>query len=227
MTSDTESQAATNPSGANQSGANDSRPALSPFARLAIEAGPLAVFFIANNWHGIMVGTAAFMIATAISVLLSIRLERRLPLMPILSCGFVLIFGGLTLTLNDELFIKIKPTVVNMLFASFLLVGLAAGRGVLKVMMGSILSLTDEGWRRLSWRWAWFFVFLAGLNEVVWRNFSTDDWVSFKVFGIMPLTLVFALLQMPLINRYLVTDAEDGVPDTPGDRPSSPPTSGG
>ena len=214
MTSDTESQAAATPSDA-----AEGRPALSPFARLAIEAGPLAVFFIANQWHGIMVGTGAFMVATAISVLLSIRLERRLPLMPIVSCGFVLIFGGLTLTLNDELFIKIKPTVVNLLFAAFLFIGLATGRGVLKILMGSVLSLTDEGWRRLSWRWAWFFVFLAGLNEVVWRTFSTDDWVSFKVFGIMPLTLVFALSQMPLINRYLVDGAEDRGPDTSGDRP--------
>ncbi len=175
---------------------------VSPFRRLAIEAGPLVVFFIANSAYDIMIGTAAFMVATAISLAVSLKVERRVPLMPLISSLFVLAFGGLTLALDDELFIKLKPTVVNLFFASALLGGLLTGRVFLKHLMGGILQLDDTGWRILSWRWTAFFVFLAILNEIVWRNFSTDTWVSFKVFGIMPISLVFGLLQVPVIQKH-------------------------
>lgn len=178
------------------------KPAASPYLRLAIEAGPLVVFFIANRMEGIMIGTAAFMVATLIAVGVSLKLEKRLPLMPLVSCFFVLLFGGLTLALDDALFIKIKPTVVNLLFASILFVGLATGRGFLKLLMGTMLELDDAGWRKLTLRWAVFFIVLAILNEVVWRSFSTDTWVNFKVFGLMPLTLVFAMAQVPLIMKH-------------------------
>ncbi len=175
---------------------------IGPLARLAIEAGPLVAFFVANRYDGIMTGTAVFMVATTISVLISRRFERRWPVMPLVSCGFVLLFGGLTLALDDDLFIKLKPTVVNLLFAAVLFTGLALRRSLLRLLMGSMLSLTDEGWRRLTWRWACFFVILAALNEVVWRSFSTDVWVDFKVFGLMPLTIAFALAQLPLIVKH-------------------------
>lgn len=173
-----------------------------PWARLAIEAGPLAVFFIINSLQGIMWGTAAFMVATSVSVVLSIRLEKRWPIMPIVSCFFVLLFGGLTLVLNDDLFIKLKPTIVNLLFAAVLFVGLVLRRQVLKVLLGTLMELTDIGWRLLTWRWAVFFVLLAALNEIVWRTMSTDFWVSFKLFGILPLTLAFSAAQIPLLLKH-------------------------
>lgn len=184
--------------------------AVSPYLRLAIEAGPLVVFFIVNRFEGIMAGTGVFMAATLVAVLVSLKLERRLPLMPIVSCFFVMLFGGLTLALDDALFIKIKPTVVNLLFAAVLFVGLATGRGFLKLLMGTMLQLDDAGWRKLTWRWAFFFIVLAILNEIVWRGFSTDTWVSFKVFGLMPLTLVFAMAQVPLIMRHQPAEAGPG-----------------
>jgi intracellular septation protein len=175
---------------------------VTPFLRLIVEAGPLAVFFVTNAQAGIMAGTGAFMAATLVSVALSWHQERRLPIMPLVGCLFVLLFGGLTLWLEDEIFIKLKPTVVNLLFATALFTGLAFRRNLLKPLLGTVFSLDEAGWRILSIRWACFFVVLAALNEVVWRNFSTDAWVNFKVFGILPLTLVFSGFQMPLIMRH-------------------------
>ena len=182
--------------------AGEAKRAATPLTRLGLEAGPLLVFFVTNSLYGIMVGTACFMVATTVSLALSLRLEGRLPIMPLVGCVFVLAFGGLTLALGNDLFIKIKPTIVNLLFAAVLFAGLAVRRNLLKLMMGSFLHLTELGWRLLTWRWACFFVVLAGLNEVVWRNFSTDAWVSFKFFGILPLSLAFALAQVPLIQRH-------------------------
>lgn len=179
-----------------------------PFLRLALEAGPLLLFFIANQTAGIMPATAVFMIATVVAVVLSIRLEKRWPIMPMVGCVFVLVFGGLTLWLEDDLFIKLKPTVVNLLFAAILFTGLATGRNFLKLMMGSVFELTDSGWRILTWRWAVFFVVLAVVNEVVWRSFSTEFWAGFKLFGILPLTLVFAMAQMPVLMRHQVKPAD-------------------
>lgn len=173
----------------------------SPMRRLGLEAGPLVVFFVTNQFWGIMLATGLFMIATVISVAASIRLERRWPIMPIVSCGFVLLFGGLTLWLDDAIFIKLKPTIVNLLFAAILFVGLATGRHLLKLVMGQMVELTEEGWRILTWRWAGFFVVLAIINEIVWRSFSTEFWAGFKLFGIMPLTLVFAAAQIPLLMK--------------------------
>lgn len=174
----------------------------SPFRRLAFEAGPLLLFFITNQAAGIMPATAVFMVATVVAVVLSVRIERRWPIMPIVGCAFVLIFGGLTLWLDDALFIKLKPTVVNLLFAAILFAGLATGRNVLKLMMGTVFELTERGWRILTWRWAVFFVVLAVVNEIVWRSFSTEFWAGFKLFGILPLTLAFALAQMPVLMRH-------------------------
>ncbi len=175
---------------------------MNAYTRLLIEAGPLAAFFFANSQYGIMVGTAVFMTATSVSVLISWRMERKVPVMPVVGAFFVLLFGGLTLWLNDELFIKLKPTLVNLLFASVLLTAHVLRRNVLKHLLGSVLSMTEEGWRILAFRWALFFILLACLNEVVWRTMSTDAWVNFKVFGIMPLTLLFSALQTPLVLRH-------------------------
>ena len=189
--------------------AKDTDKQANPWVRLAIEAGPLAVFFIANARAGIFAATGAFMVAIAISLGLSLVLERRLPLMPMVTGVVVLVFGGLTLLLQDELFIKLKPTIVNGLFAAAIFGGLAMGRNFLQVVLGGAMRISDEGWRILAVRWAIFFIVLAILNEIVWRTFSTDAWVSFKVFGILPLTLVFSFFQVPLLTRHATPDEAD------------------
>jgi len=183
----------------------------SPILRLLIEAGPLGVFFFTNWKFGIFTATGVFMVAILLSLAVSWLREKRLPVMPLVTAVFVLVFGGLTIYLHDEVFIKLKPTLVNTLFAAILLVGLARGRSFLKVVMGTSIQITEEGWRTLTLRWGLFFLFLAGLNEAVWRNVSTDTWVNFKVFGLMPLTLVFAISQVGLLTRHQIESQE-----TPG-----------
>jgi intracellular septation protein len=177
--------------------------------KLAVELGPLIVFFIANAKAGIFWGTAAFMAATLVSLIASRTLLGKIPTMPLVSAVFVLTFGGLTLWLQDDLFIKMKPTILNSLFAVILLGGLVAGRLFLKIVFGDVMRLTEEGWRKLTLRWAIFFVVLAILNEIVWRNFSTDFWVTFKVFGIMPLTFVFAISQIGLLKKYEFSTSQE------------------
>ena len=177
--------------------------------KLAVEAGPLVVFFVVNSRAGIMTATAAFMAATVVAVALSWSLDRRLPVMPMVSGVFVLGFGGLTLLLADETFIKLKPTIVNLLFAAILLSGQLLDLRLLPRLFGSFFHLTDEGWRRLAWRWCSFFVVLAALNEAVWRTQDTEVWIQFKLFAILPLTLVFSMAQLPLIERYKATGEGD------------------
>ena len=183
---------------------------LSAGQRTLVDLGPLVVFFAVNYCLGIMAGTVALMAATAVAIGVTYSVERSVPPMPAITCLFVMIFGGLTLLFDDELFIKIKPTVVNLLFAGALLAGLAFGRNVMKLILGRVLHLTDDGWRILTQRWIGMFVVLAVVNEVVWRNVDTDTWVSFKAFGIPILVLVFSLFLLPLIQRHQITggDAE-------------------
>ncbi len=180
-----------------------------PLVKIVVEIGPLALFFFANAKFGIFAATATFMVATVISLAVSYALTRHIATLPLVTGVFVLVFGGLTVWLNDELFIKLKPTIVNTLFGVILVGGLLMGRSLLRIVFDSVFRLDAEGWRQLTWRWAIFFFVLAALNEIVWRNFSTDTWVSFKVFGIMPLTMVFALSQMPLLQRHALPE-EDG-----------------
>jgi intracellular septation protein len=170
--------------------------------KLLVELGPLVVFFLANSRLGIFWGTGAFMAATIVSLAVSRAVLGRIPTMPLVTAVFVFVFGGLTLWLQDDQFIKIKPTIVNGLFSAILAGGLLADRIFLKVVFGDVMRLKEEGWRKLTIRWALFFLILAGLNEIVWRSFSTDFWVSFKVFGIMPLTMAFAIAQVGLLKRY-------------------------
>jgi intracellular septation protein len=190
-----------------------------PLLKLALEMGPLVTFFLANSRpelvrpllpfplptgpdSGIFVATAAFMIAMLASLILTKWLMGKLPIMPLVSGAVVLVFGGLTLWLKDDLFIKLKPTIVNCLFGTVLLGGLAFGKPLLPYVLDSVFKLADEGWRKLTLRWGLFFFFLAALNEIVWRSFSTDFWVGFKVWGVMPITIAFAMAQMGLIQRY-------------------------
>ncbi|HEX2555267.1 MAG TPA: septation protein A [Microvirga sp.] len=175
---------------------------LNPLLKLALDLGPLGVFFIANQRAGIFAATGIFIAATLVSLAIHYALVRKLPIMPLVSGIVVVVFGGLTLVLQDELFIKLKPTIVNTLFGLTLLGGLYFRKPLLAIVLDSMFALTDEGWRKLTFRWALFFFVLAALNEIVWRTQTTDFWVSFKVFGIMPLTIVFALAQTPLLMRY-------------------------
>lgn len=181
---------------------------MNPLLKLALEIGPLVVFFVANSRGGIFVATGAFMVAISISLALTWILARRIPMLPLVTGVFVLVFGGLTLALDNETFIKLKPTIVNTLFALILFGGQAFGKSFLKSVMGEMFAMSDEGWRILTLRWACFFLVLAALNEFVWRTYSTDTWVSFKVFGIMPLTIVFSMTQLPLMNRHRLAEAE-------------------
>lgn len=191
--------------------------AVNPLLKLVLELGPLMVFFFANArgaWLSqkfpalaelggpIFVATGLFMAATAIALIASWLLTRTLPIMPMVSGVVVFVFGALTLYLQDDIFIKMKPTIVNMLFGGVLLGGLFFGKSLLGYVFDSAFSLDAEGWKKLTFRWGLFFLFLALVNEVVWRNFSTDAWVTFKVWGIMPITLLFTFSQMPLIMRH-------------------------
>jgi len=194
---------------------------VNPLLKLVLELGPLMVFFFANargawlvekfpvlaEFGGpLFVATALFMAATAVALIASWLLMRTLPIMPLVSGVVVFIFGALTLYLQDDVFIKMKPTIVNTLFGGVLLGGLYFGRSLLGYVFDSAFRLDAEGWRKLTFRWGLFFLFLALVNEVVWRNFSTDAWVTFKVWGIMPITLLFTFSQMPLILRHSLED---------------------
>jgi intracellular septation protein len=167
-----------------------------------LEIGPLVLFFIANGRWDIFIGTAVFMVATAIAVPCYRWLEGRWPVMPIVGGFFILVFGGLTIWLQDATFIKMKPTIVNCLFGAILAGGLAFGRPLLKPIFGAAFQLTDAGWRQLTLRWCVFFFVLAAINEVFWRGFSTETWIASKMFVSFPLTLVFAFLQVPLLKRH-------------------------
>jgi len=174
----------------------------SQILKLAVEVGPLVVFFLVNSQVDIYWGTGAFMVATLASLIASRLIFGRVPVMPLVSGVCVLVFGGMTIWLHNDQFIKLKPTIVNAFFAAALFGGLFAGQSLLKVVFGEVFRLTEDGWRKLTFRWAFFFTFLALLNEVVWRTVSTDTWVNFKVFAIMPLTMIFALSQIGLLRAH-------------------------
>jgi len=170
--------------------------------KMALELGPLVVFFVVNSRADIFVGTAWFMGAMVLSLVLSWLLLKRVALMPLVTGFVVLIFGGLTLWLHDETFIKMKPTVINSLFGAVLLGGMLFRLSLLKYVFGDVYKLKPQGWTVLTLRWGLFFFFLAILNEVVWRTQTTDFWVAFKVWATMPLTIIFAALQIPVLSKY-------------------------
>ncbi len=195
----------------------NAKPEVNPILKLALELGPLVVFFMANRYGEalaanfpalealggkIFIGTAFFMVAMTISIILSRLWTGHIAMMPLVTFVFVLVFGGLTLWLQDETFIKMKPTIVNIIFGGALLIGLAFGKSLLAYVFDAAFQLDADGWRKLTFRWGVFFFVLAALNEVVWRNFSDDFWIAFKIWGIMPLTFVFMLTQFPLLQRH-------------------------
>jgi len=186
------------------------------FAKLAIELGPLLIFFGVNAAAGIYAATAAFMAVTLIALAAAWLRYHKLPVMLLVSGAVVLVFGTLTLYLHDDMFIKLKPTIVYLTFAAFLGAGLLLKKPVLEFLLGSVFNLTELGWRKLTLRWALFFVAMAALNEIVWRNVSTNAWVSFKAFGFLPLTFLFAIAQVPLMQRYSeVSESKDNQVEAP------------
>jgi len=176
--------------------------------KFATEFGPLLVFFGVYSFFGIFAATAVFMVTTIISLTISYVMTRHIAPMPLFTAVIVFVFGGLTIYLQDETFIKLKPTIINALFAALLIGGLWLERNPLQTLFGTAFSLTDRGWLILTWRWAFFFIFMALANELVWRTFSTDIWVKYKVFGILPLTFLFAIAQTPLLQKHAIDDDE-------------------
>ena len=178
------------------------KPQLSPGLKLALDFGPLLLFFVANAKFNLFVATGAFMVAIVAAMIASYVVVRHVPMMAIVTAVIVLVFGTLTLVLHDETFIKVKPTIIYGLFAAILGGGLLFGRSFIAILFNQMFNLTPKGWRILTMRWALFFLAMAVLNEVIWRTQSTDFWVAFKAFGAVPLTMVFAISQMPVIKRY-------------------------
>ena len=179
---------------------------MKPIYKLLIDVGPLAVFFIFYTRSGLQASILPLMIATVIAVLFSYILEKKIPIMPTVGAGIVLIFGGLTIYFDNEVFIKMKPTIINLVFAVILYGGMLIKKPLLKILLGAALKLEEEGWRILTYRWIGFFIALAILNEIVWRTQSTDIWVNFKVFAILPITFIFTMTQFPLIKKYQIED---------------------
>jgi intracellular septation protein len=176
--------------------------------RLALDLGPLFVFFATYQFLGIYVATGVFMAAVVIALVLDYVLERKLSPVPIMTAVLVLIMGGLTLYLKNETFIKMKPTALYLIFGLTLLGGLYFNRLFLKYLLSLGFEMPDGAWRTLTLRYGLFFLALAAVNEVVWRNFPTHIWVDFKVWGVMPLLLLFSLSQAPFLMRHQIEDKD-------------------
>jgi len=181
---------------------------IAPLPKLALDLGPLLLFFFANSYRGIYFATGAFMVATVVTLAISYYLIRRFPVMPIVTAVIVMVFGALTLWLHNDTFIKLKPTIVNLLFAAILFGGLFFVRPLFQIVLDGAFHMTETGWKKLTFNWALFFLLMAGVNEFVWRTFTTDQWVAFKTFGFLPLTLVFALSQAPIMAKYAIKDPD-------------------
>ncbi len=207
--------------------ADPARKHINPAVKLALELGPLLVFFFANSKGAelaetfpalaalggpIFVGTALFMAATALSLVVSWLLTRTIPIMPILSGAIILVFGALTLWLHDDMFIKIKPTIINTMFGLILLGGLYFGKSLLGYVFDSAFQLDPEGWRILTLRWGLYFLLMAVVNELMWRNFSTDTWIAFKVWGNLPLSILFMMAQIPVMKRHALPEPDAAKP---------------
>ena len=176
------------------------------FAKFLVDIGPLAIFFIFYIRSDLQSAILPFMIATVIAVIFWYIVEKKIPIMPTVGATIILIFGGLSLYFNNDIFFKMKPTIINLLFAGILFSGNFINKPLLKLLLGETLKLKDEGWNILTKRWISFFIFLAILNEIIWRTQSTDFWVNFKVFGMLPLTFIFTLSQLPVIKKFQIED---------------------
>ncbi len=179
-----------------------------PAIKPATEFGPIIAFFVVYTLYGLESATAAIMITTVIALAVAYWLTRKIPTMPLVTAVIVLIFGGLTLYLHDETFIKMKPTIIYTLFALALVAGLVLGKSFIKTLFGNVWKINEAGWKKLTLRLAGFFILMALANEFVWRSFSTDIWVNIKVFGFTAATFVFFLAQVPLIARHGLEEEE-------------------
>ncbi|NKD77833.1 septation protein A [Haematospirillum sp. H1815] len=182
---------------------------MNKWLKITLEMGPLLIFFFANSRFGLVTATAAFMVALIVSLGIFYLHSRTIPPMLLIGGGFVGILGGLTIALDNDMFIKLKPTLFSLGMAAVLGAGLLCGKIFLRTLLDGSIKLTEQGWRLLSLLWIGYFVMLAGVNEIVWRTMDTDTWVSFKVFGILPLTLLFAVAQTPVLLRHQCTDQEE------------------
>ena len=174
--------------------------------KLLIDIGPLAVFFVFYTRSDLKTAILPFMIATIIAVLFSYIIEKKIPIMPTVGAAIILVFGGLTIYFDNETFFKMKPTIINLLFGAILYGGEIMKKPLLKYLLGATLKLQEEGWSILTKRWISFFIALAILNEIIWRTQSTDLWVNFKVFGILPITFIFTMTQFSLIKKFQIKD---------------------
>jgi intracellular septation protein len=173
-------------------------------SKLLIDIGPLAVFFIFYRRGDLQLAILSLMIATVIAVVFSYILEKKIPIMPTIGAAIILVFGGLTIYFDNKLFFYMKPTIINILFATILYGGQIMKRPLLKFVFSANLKLQEEGWALLTKRWIGFFIALAILNEVVWRTQTESIWVNFKVFGMLPITFIFTMTQFPLIKKYQI-----------------------
>jgi intracellular septation protein len=176
--------------------------------KLALDLGPLLIFFAAFKYLGIFAATAAFMVAVIVALAIGYAFERKLSPMPIFTAVLVVVFGGLTLYLQDDVFIKMKPSVLYAFFGVLLLGGLRFNRLFIKYVFAQAFELNELGWKKLTIRWGTFFLALALLNEIVWRSTSTETWVAFKVWGIIPLLFLFALAQTRLVMKHQQPDKD-------------------
>jgi intracellular septation protein len=177
--------------------------------KLIIEFLPLGLFFLVTTKYDFVVSTTVFMVATGVSLLVMWYLFRQLALMALITAATGLLAGAVTLGMHDPMYIQMKPTIVSLTFALILLAGLMFGKPLFKLLLGQSLHLTDEGWRVLTWLWFAYFVFVAGLNEYIWRTYTFEFWAAFKAFGLMPLTVIYAVPQMFLLKRYRPVETEE------------------
>jgi len=167
--------------------------------------GPLLIFFVMyfKNDQDLKIAIPPFVVATILSLIIMYILERKIPIMPLVSGILVTLFGGLTIYFDNKIFFYMKPTIINLLFAGVLFFGkYFTQKPLLKIFFQNALNLEDEGWKKLNYRWICFFIFVAILNEIVWRTQSEALWVNFKVWGLLPISFLFVASQMPLINKY-------------------------
>jgi intracellular septation protein len=176
--------------------------------KLVLEFMPLGLFFLASTEYGFWISTAVMMVATAVSLVVTWMLFRQLALMAIITAITGFVAGAITLGLDDPKYVQMKPTIVGFTFSAILLTGLVLDKPLFKVLLGQNLHLSEDGWRVLTYLWLGYFIFISGLNEFIWRNYSWEFWAAFKAFGLMPLTVVYALPQMALLRKYSLPDTD-------------------
>ena len=176
-----------------------------PIIKFIADFGPLLIFFVIyfNNENNLKLAIPPFIVATLIALVAVYILEKRIPIVPLVGGILITLFGGLTLYFDNKIFFYMKPTIINLLFATVLFFGkFFTKKPLLKIFFQNAFDLEDEGWKKLNYRWISFFLFIALLNEIVWRTQSEVFWVNFKVWGLLPISFLFAVMQVPLMNKY-------------------------